>query len=104
MVAKRAALAGVGDLDPLLRMLQIETDLLQQILLVAESETREVDLSVEEAFKLVMSAGLVTPSTVRSEATPDDRGVDRDAASSDSDRASETAAQPVILSRFSGRD
>ncbi len=30
-------------------------------LLVPESETREVHLSVEEAFKVIMSAGLVTP-------------------------------------------
>jgi uncharacterized membrane protein len=30
-------------------------------LLVPESEIREVDLSVEDAFKLIMSAGLVTP-------------------------------------------
>ena len=31
-------------------------------LLVPESETREVHLSVEEAFKVIMSAGLVTPA------------------------------------------
>jgi len=30
-------------------------------LLVPEQETREVDLSVEDAFKVIMSAGLVTP-------------------------------------------
>jgi len=30
-------------------------------LLVPESQAREVDLSVEEAFKVIMSAGLVTP-------------------------------------------
>jgi uncharacterized membrane protein len=30
-------------------------------LLVAEDELREVDLSVEDAFKVIMSAGLVTP-------------------------------------------
>ena len=30
-------------------------------LLVPEEEIQEVDLTVEEAFKLVMSAGLVTP-------------------------------------------
>jgi uncharacterized membrane protein len=33
-------------------------------LLVPEEEILEVNLSVEEAFKLVMSAGLVTPETV----------------------------------------
>jgi uncharacterized membrane protein len=33
-------------------------------LLVPEEDLTEVDLSVEEAFKLVMSAGLVTPETV----------------------------------------
>jgi uncharacterized membrane protein len=33
-------------------------------LLVPEADLTEVDLSVEEAFKLVMSAGLVTPETV----------------------------------------
>ena len=30
-------------------------------LLVPEDEIQEVDITVEEAFKLVMSAGLVTP-------------------------------------------
>jgi len=30
-------------------------------LLVPEHETREIDLSVEDAFKVIMSAGLVTP-------------------------------------------
>jgi uncharacterized membrane protein len=30
-------------------------------LLVPENETREVDLSVEDGFKVIMSAGLVTP-------------------------------------------
>ncbi len=30
-------------------------------LLVPESETREVDLSVEDGFKVIMSAGIVTP-------------------------------------------
>jgi uncharacterized membrane protein len=30
-------------------------------LLVPESDVREVDLSVEDAFKLIMSAGLVSP-------------------------------------------
>ena len=33
-------------------------------LLVPESEIREVDLTVEEAFKLVMSAGLVAPDSI----------------------------------------
>ena len=33
-------------------------------LLVPEGDLTEVDLSVEDAFKLVMSAGLVTPDTV----------------------------------------
>ncbi|MFV1979187.1 MAG: DUF502 domain-containing protein, partial [Myxococcota bacterium] len=33
-------------------------------LLVPEGDLTEVDLSVEDAFKLVMSAGLVTPETV----------------------------------------
>ena len=33
-------------------------------LLVPEKDLTEVDLSVEDAFKLVMSAGLVTPETV----------------------------------------
>ena len=33
-------------------------------LLVPESEIRAVDLTVEEAFKLVMSAGLVTPDSI----------------------------------------
>jgi uncharacterized membrane protein len=33
-------------------------------LLVPEEEILEVALSVEEAFKLVMSAGLVTPDSV----------------------------------------
>ncbi|MDH3212834.1 MAG: DUF502 domain-containing protein, partial [Myxococcales bacterium] len=33
-------------------------------LLVPESEIREVDLTVEEAFKLVMSAGLVAPDAI----------------------------------------
>jgi uncharacterized membrane protein len=33
-------------------------------LLVPESEIREVDLTVEDAFKLVMSAGLVTPDAI----------------------------------------
>ena len=32
-------------------------------LLVAADETREVDLSVEDAFKVIMSAGLVTPDS-----------------------------------------
>jgi uncharacterized membrane protein len=32
-------------------------------LLVPEADLTEVDLSVEDAFKLVMSAGLVTPET-----------------------------------------
>ncbi len=35
-------------------------------LLVPEEEIVPVDLTVEDAFKLVMSAGLVTPETVRS--------------------------------------
>jgi uncharacterized membrane protein len=30
-------------------------------LLVPESDTREVDLSVEDGFKVIMSAGIVTP-------------------------------------------
>jgi len=34
-------------------------------LLVAESEVQDIDLTVEEAFKLVMSAGLVAPGDVR---------------------------------------
>ena len=34
-------------------------------LLVAESEIQDIDLTVEEAFKLVMSAGLVAPGDVR---------------------------------------
>ena len=28
-----------------------------------ESEARQIDLSVEDAFKVIMSAGLVTPDT-----------------------------------------
>jgi uncharacterized membrane protein len=32
-------------------------------LLVPEQETRQVDLSVEDAFKVIMSAGLVTPNS-----------------------------------------
>ena len=32
-------------------------------LLVPEEDVIEVDISVEEAFKVIMSAGLVTPST-----------------------------------------
>ncbi len=31
-------------------------------LLVPEEETREIDMSVEDAFKVIMSAGLVTPA------------------------------------------
>lgn len=31
-------------------------------LIVAESDVRDVDLSVEDAFKVIMSAGLVTPT------------------------------------------
>jgi uncharacterized membrane protein len=34
-------------------------------LLVPQSELRKVDLSVEEAFKLIMSAGIVTPKNTR---------------------------------------
>ncbi len=34
-------------------------------LLVPQSELRKVDLTVEEAFKLIMSAGIVTPDDVR---------------------------------------
>jgi uncharacterized membrane protein len=33
-------------------------------LLVPEGDLTEVDMSVEDAFKLVMSAGLVTPETL----------------------------------------
>ena len=42
-------------------------------LLVPEEDLIQVDLSVEDAFKLVMSAGLVTPETARAveAATPD---------------------------------
>jgi len=36
-------------------------------LLVPEEETRQVDLSVEEAFKVIMSAGLVTPTAAPSQ-------------------------------------
>ena len=39
-------------------------------LLVPEEELLEVDLSVEDAFKLVMSAGLVTPPSPASGAVP----------------------------------
>ncbi len=39
-------------------------------LLVPEAEILEVDLTVEEAFKLVMSAGLVTPNSVAAAAGP----------------------------------
>lgn len=35
-------------------------------LLVPSDDVRLVDISVEEAFKLIMSAGIVTPDTVRS--------------------------------------
>ncbi len=41
-------------------------------LLVAEDELREVDLSVEDAFKVIMSAGLVTPEA---EAPKSSRGL-----------------------------
>jgi uncharacterized membrane protein len=34
-------------------------------LLVPQSELRRVDMSVEEAFKLIMSAGIVTPKNIR---------------------------------------
>jgi uncharacterized membrane protein len=40
-------------------------------LLVPEGELLEVNLSVEDAFKLVMSAGLVTPETVALTEEPD---------------------------------
>jgi uncharacterized membrane protein len=39
-------------------------------LLVPENEILDVDLTVEEAFKLVMSAGLVSPDSADAEATP----------------------------------
>jgi uncharacterized membrane protein len=39
-------------------------------LLVPEDEVKEVDLSVEEAFKLIMSAGLVTPEDTTRRAIP----------------------------------
>ena len=38
-------------------------------LLVPEEETREVDLSVEDAFKVIMSAGLVTPVAATEQAS-----------------------------------
>lgn len=38
-------------------------------LLVAENEVRDVDLSVEDAFKVIMSAGLVTPTRLSSQPT-----------------------------------
>ena len=38
-------------------------------LLVPEEETREVDLSVEDAFKVIMSAGLVTPDAATEQAS-----------------------------------
>jgi uncharacterized membrane protein len=37
-------------------------------LLVPEEDIVEIDLSVEDAFKIVMSAGLVTPETIAAEA------------------------------------
>jgi uncharacterized membrane protein len=36
-------------------------------LLVPEEDIINLDLSVEDAFKIVMSAGLVTPESARSE-------------------------------------
>ena len=39
-------------------------------LIVAESEVREVDLSVEDAFKVIMSAGLVIPDRSPSSQEP----------------------------------
>jgi uncharacterized membrane protein len=39
-------------------------------LLVPESEVKDVNLTVEQAFKLVMSAGLVTPDSVPSQEIP----------------------------------
>jgi uncharacterized membrane protein len=36
-------------------------------LLVPEDDITDLDLSVEDAFKIVMSAGLVTPETIASE-------------------------------------
>jgi uncharacterized membrane protein len=39
-------------------------------LMVPESEVTEVELSVEEAFKLIMSAGLVTPDDTTQRAVP----------------------------------
>lgn len=39
-------------------------------LLVPDSEVIDVELSVEDAFKLVMSAGLVTPNEMNGAATP----------------------------------
>jgi uncharacterized membrane protein len=41
-------------------------------LLVPEQEIQEVDITVEEAFKLVMSAGLVTPDRLEADAQPDE--------------------------------
>lgn len=39
-------------------------------LIVPESDVREVDLTVEDAFKVIMSAGLVTPDARSVEQTP----------------------------------
>ena len=39
-------------------------------LLVPEDEVIDTDMSVEDAFKLVMSAGLVTPDSANSESAP----------------------------------
>jgi uncharacterized membrane protein len=39
-------------------------------LLLPESDITNLDISVEDAFKIVMSAGLVTPDTIATETTP----------------------------------
>ena len=38
-------------------------------LLVPENQTLEIEISVEDAFKVIMSAGLVTPTTSRQQAS-----------------------------------
>ena len=55
-------------------------------LLVPESETREVHLTVEEAFKVIMSAGLVTPGQAYNQNSlpglePEDAGANQDGGS-----------------------
>jgi uncharacterized membrane protein len=57
-------------------------------LLVPQSELRKVDLTVEEAFKLIMSAGIVTPAEVRA---ADHWG---DAAATSTQAGSPVAEQP----------